>query len=43
MKQLLVSAIALLMATAALGQDMSLTEIRGLAAQSRYDEAYRNL
>jgi len=43
MKQLLVPAIALLMATAALAQDMSVAEIRGLAAQSRYDEAYRNL
>ncbi len=43
MKQLLVSAIALLMATAVLAQDMSVAEIRGLAAQSRYDEAYRNL
>ncbi len=31
------------MATAAFGQDMSFAEIRGLAAQSRYDEAYRNL
>ena len=43
MKRLLVSAIALLMATAAFGKEMSVSEIREIAAQSRYDEAYRNL